>query len=69
MLLSVDYYDQRWKKLTKKRWQNFEPEKFTDTKKTCKKAQNLAKLAKIPKIAQKRPKKMKNHVEKKLAQL
>ena len=42
---------QRWKKLTKKHTQNFESEKLAH--KICtKNAQNRAKLAKMPKIAQ-----------------
>ena len=43
---------QRWKKLTKYHTQNFEFEKFAH--KICEKnAQNHAKVAKMPKIAQK----------------
>ena len=46
---------QRWKELTKYHTQNFEAEKLAH--KICSKnAQNRAKLAKIPKIAQKSPK-------------
>ena len=49
---------QIWKKLTKKHTQNFESEKLAH--KICaKNAQNHAKLAKMPKIAQKKAKPVK----------
>ena len=46
---------QRWKKLTKQHTQNFESEKLAHE--ICaKNAQNRAKLAKMPKLAQKKAK-------------
>ena len=45
----VNFVWQRWKKLTKQHWQNFEPEKLAP--KIC--AQKLAKMSKMPKIGKK----------------